>query len=83
MAMLTGIVHEDLHAYVSASGAKLAKYLSERKIFLRKLAENNKTRVLTAYHFSPVNLTPFVIIQQRRRHANISQFSQELKNNVC
>jgi hypothetical protein len=80
--MFTCIVQEDLHAYVSASGATLAKYLSERKIFLRKVAENNKTRVLTAYHFSP-DLTPFVIIQQMRRHANISHFSQELKHNVC
>ena len=53
LAMLTGIAQEDLRAYVGASGAKLAQYLSERKIFHIKVAENNKTRLLTAYHFSP------------------------------
>jgi hypothetical protein len=75
--MLTGIAQEDLNAYVGASGAKLAKYLSERKIFRIKVAENNKTRVITTYHFFPANLTPFAIIQQTRRHANIYEFSHE------
>jgi hypothetical protein len=53
LAMLTGIAQEDLRAYVGASGAKLAQYLPERKIFRIKVAENNKTRILTAYHFFP------------------------------
>jgi len=51
--MLTGTAQEDLHAYVGGSGAKRAQYLPERKIFGIKVAGNNETRILTAYHFSP------------------------------
>jgi hypothetical protein len=81
--MLTDIAQEDLQAYVGASGAKLAKCLWERKIFRTKSAENNETRIIKAYHFLPANLTPFAIIQQTRRHANIYEFSHQLKHNGC
>jgi hypothetical protein len=50
---LTGITQQDFPAFVGASGAKLPKYLSKRKIFRIKVAENNKTSILTAYHYFP------------------------------
>jgi len=78
--MLIVTAQEDVHAYVGASGGKLAHYLYERKTFRIKVAEYNKTRILTAYHFFSVNFKPFAIIRQTRRHANISEFSHQLKH---
>jgi hypothetical protein len=46
---------------LSAIHASLAKYLSERKLFLTKIAERNETNTL-----SPVSFKVSEIIKQRR-----------------
>jgi hypothetical protein len=48
---ISGILYVNLCAFLSASWAWLAKYLSKRNSFQTELAENSETRLLYPLHF--------------------------------